>query len=102
VTGWSLIRSKEACFLVVDGARGRDYDRIAGPVFSPDNRHVGYIAWRGGNCFAVVDGVESPLETDFKVPPWFHGWVSADGTVLRVLSDSPPEFILHEIRLVPE
>ena len=101
VRSWSLI-GWSADFLVVDGTRGRDYVRILGPIFSPDSRHVGYIAWRDDRWFAVVDGVETLLEMDCTGFQWSQWWVSADGTVLRLLSDTPPEFILYEIRLVPQ
>jgi hypothetical protein len=51
--------------VTVDGTPGHDYDWIAAdPVFSPDDRHVAYVADRLSHDgprdeFVVVDGTES-------------------------------------------
>jgi Tol biopolymer transport system component len=64
--------------VVTDGKESRPYDAIlpAGPVFSPDGRHVAYAAWlrEKGMCL-VLDGVEQK---------WFEG----------IARDHPPVFSL--------
>lgn len=44
--------------VVADGVEGKEYKQISDLVFSPDSRHMAYLAERGGKWFAVVDGVE--------------------------------------------
>src|SRR5262249_8449138 len=46
--------------LVVDGVEGKVYDGIMEgmPLFSPDSKHVAYMAQRGDKWLIVVDGVE--------------------------------------------
>jgi hypothetical protein len=47
-------------FVVVDGKEGKEYDGIVKgtPVFSPDSKHLAYMARRGGKWFVVIDGEE--------------------------------------------
>jgi len=47
-------------FVVVDGKEGKEYDGIvAGSLkFSPDSKHLAYVAVRGEKRFVVVDGKE--------------------------------------------
>jgi Tol biopolymer transport system component len=46
--------------VVLDGAEGIEYDTIGGEsiVFSPDSKHVAYVAERGNQRFVVLDGKE--------------------------------------------
>lgn len=44
---------------VVDGVRGPPYERVEALVFSPDGRHLAYVARRDGRAHVVRDGVES-------------------------------------------
>ncbi|MEA3402732.1 MAG: hypothetical protein U9R79_15945 [Armatimonadota bacterium] len=63
-------RSRDGYICVVDGREGRPYDAIgaelgqdprwAGPVLSPDMRHVAYLALRDGAWRVVVDSREGP------------------------------------------
>jgi hypothetical protein len=44
----------------VDGVEvGAKYDWIRNAIFSPDSRHVAYVAWRGHKELIVVDGSET-------------------------------------------
>jgi len=44
--------------LVVDGAEGKEYDRVvAGSLFSPDGKRFAYAAKRGDKWLVVVDGM---------------------------------------------
>jgi hypothetical protein len=47
-------------FVVVDGKEGKEYDGIAKgtPIFSPDSKHLAYLARRGEKWFVVIDGEE--------------------------------------------
>jgi hypothetical protein len=44
--------------VVVDGHAGAEYDLLGDgtPIFSPDGKHVAYVAWRGAKELVVVDG----------------------------------------------
>lgn len=55
--GW---RKKERAFIIVDGAKGEDYDGIINDsiAFSPDSQHLAYGAESGGMQFVVCDEVE--------------------------------------------
>jgi len=44
--------------LVVDGKQGPSYDEIGAITFSPDSRHVAYVAIREGSQMVVLDGSE--------------------------------------------
>jgi hypothetical protein len=46
--------------VVVDGKEGKEYDGIGvGTLtFSPDSKHIAYVAKRGDKVFVVVDGKE--------------------------------------------
>ena len=48
----------EKCSMIVDDIEGARYDALDRPLFSPDSRHVAYVASRKGRKFSVVDGVE--------------------------------------------
>lgn len=45
-------------FVVVDEAKGKSYNDITFPIFSPDSKRVGYGAGVGDKRFVVVDGKE--------------------------------------------
>ncbi|MHB9026544.1 MAG: WD40 repeat domain-containing protein [Armatimonadota bacterium] len=47
--------------MVIDGITGKAYDEVSLPVFSPDSRHVVYVAKKVGGWVVVLDGKE--LET---------------------------------------
>ncbi|MBU0609105.1 MAG: hypothetical protein KKI08_14560 [Armatimonadetes bacterium] len=55
--------------VVVDGVAGEEYDWVGGMCFSPDSKHMAYVAWRDKKYTAVVDG---------KVGGWYA----------RILGDS--------------
>ena len=59
-------RQGDKQFVVVDGARGPDYDKIGkdNPVFSPDGKRVAYFAKKGDKWRLVLDGQEQPLLVD--------------------------------------
>jgi hypothetical protein len=47
--------------VVVDGRVGPDCQMVGAPVFSPDSRHVAYLAWLpSGRGVAIVDGRRGP------------------------------------------
>lgn len=48
-------------FVVVDGVRGKRYDRVSYPKFSPDGKRVAYAAKSGGRSFVIVDGQPQKL-----------------------------------------
>lgn len=48
----------KVCSVVVDGVKGKAYDVIEKIIFSPDSKHIAYIARRGDSRLVVVDGVE--------------------------------------------
>ena len=47
-----------ACHVLLDGARSRRFDGVAGLVFSPDSRRFAYTAWASGKGYVCVDGGE--------------------------------------------
>jgi len=42
----------------MDGKKGKLYDGVTGPIFSPDSKRVAYGAFLEGKGFVVVDGEE--------------------------------------------
>jgi hypothetical protein len=56
-------KETEKWWVVTDGTRSRIYDAIAKgtPVFSPDGRHLAYLAGKGKKQFMVVDGEKGPV-----------------------------------------
>jgi len=48
----------------VDKQRGKTYEGVNKPSFSPDSKHVAHVAWRAGKVFAVTDGVEGEAFDD--------------------------------------
>ncbi len=108
---WSIKTS-----VVVDSVEYRAYDEYAFgggtmnlPAFSPDSKHVAYLARREDEYFVVVDGVEGPpypvisyrsaplawnqanFSVTFDSPTRCHTLAVRDGQLLRV-----------EIEIVPE
>ena len=70
--------------MVLDGREGKPYERslsVVSPgfVYSPDSRHVAYIARRGGKVHLVVDGSEVG-EFEAASRPFFF-----DSKTLRVI-----------------
>jgi len=60
--GWhaaAAIRTEAGSYVRLDGVDGKHYEKISdGPFFTPDSKHLGYIAESGGKCFVVVDDKE--------------------------------------------
>lgn len=77
------LRGERRC-CVADGTQGPEFDAIESPpVFSPGGDHLAYVARRGRECFAVVDG--SPERTvEWAYFPAF----SASGRFAYVAGDS--------------
>jgi Tol biopolymer transport system component len=53
--------------VVLDGREGPPYPWVEGLVFSPDSRHLAYVAHRDDSQFVVMDGREGPAY-DFVAP----------------------------------
>ena len=53
--------------MALNGRDGKYYDSLGDSLvsFSPDSRHVAYLAARDGNQFVVVDGAESKVYLEF-------------------------------------
>jgi WD40 repeat protein len=62
-------------FVVMDGAKGKEYDLIYHPRFSPDGKHAVYVAWRDKKSFLVADNKEKEL----KGKVWPPVEISSDG-----------------------
>lgn len=60
---------------MVDGQEGPEYEGICqvGIGFSPDGKHVAYIANRGDRQFVVLDGQENGAYEGIGVGPLFGG-----------------------------
>lgn len=44
--------------MVLDGIKGKEYDYVGYPIFSPDSKRFTYTAQLEGRTFVVVDGIE--------------------------------------------
>jgi len=53
-----LLESEPSGYLVVDGKKGKYYDIIGPPVFSPDSLHIAYYVGSGYQRFVIIDGDE--------------------------------------------
>src|SRR5262245_62029260 len=73
---------RDAEYVVVDNKRGKTYQGVGKPAFSPDSRHVVYAAWRGGKINVVTDGVEG--EAFDEVNDYFR--FSPDGKRMAFLA----------------
>ena len=51
---------RKGAFLIIDGLRTPEYERIGTVRFSPDGRHLCHDARRDGRQFMVCDGIEGP------------------------------------------
>lgn len=50
--------NRDAEYVVVDNKRGKTYEGVNPPTFSPDSKHVFYAAWRAHKFMVVTDEVE--------------------------------------------
>jgi len=57
---------KKKTFVVVDSVAQKEYDSVMDPAFSPDSRHLIYVAGLAGKTFLVVDGQEAMLDKGFR------------------------------------
>lgn len=60
-----------SAWVVVDGKKQQDYQRVQDVAFSPDSTRVIYTAQAGVKSFVVVDGVEDGGATAFLQKPFF-------------------------------
>jgi hypothetical protein len=67
--------------VIVDGAEGKPYDNASWLTFSPDSRHLAYVAGMGEKRRVVADGVEGP-EYEWALAPAF----SPDGKRLAYIA----------------
>jgi len=77
------------CLVVVDGVRGRGYDSIGEMgefAFTPDGKHLMYVAMRGNERVLVVDGIEHPCPSASAPPATsnFRFTVNRNGDIIRV------------------
>lgn len=76
-------KTGRSIFLVVNGKEGPKFDKITGPVFSPDGRRVVYRVRQDGKRFMVVSDLNGKIlrqdpEYEMVFPPAFPG----DGKLL--------------------
>jgi hypothetical protein len=64
--------------VVVDGQPGAEYDQALSPVFSPDSKHVAYVAVKGKSHLVVVDSQPSAEYDDTLQGPLLF---SPDGSL---------------------
>jgi len=63
-------------FVVEEGRKGKEYDKVGLLAWSPDGRHLAYAASEGDKAFLVVDGREGkPFDRILSLVPRF----SSDG-----------------------
>jgi len=88
--------------VVVDGREGPVYDDIhGGPVFTPDSRHVVWVALRNEEWFAVVDGTETRGYDHFSYRHGDPSYVAFDGPDrLRAIGERDGRVYRLEIRIV--
>jgi DNA-binding beta-propeller fold protein YncE len=55
-----VVREKNKYFLVKNGQTSKSYDNISmsGVAFSPDGKHMAFVAASGDKQFVVLDGTE--------------------------------------------
>ena len=78
----TMFRDKR--FLVVDGKRGPDYDRLGYFGFSQDGKHIAYAAQKGAKFVIVVDGVEHGEYSAVPAGPLFR----SDGVLEFLAADT--------------
>src|SRR5690606_33784583 len=54
----------------MDGREERPYSSVTTPLFSPDGRHMSYVAQKGGSWTLVTDGKEGPAFSEVANPAW--------------------------------
>jgi Tol biopolymer transport system component len=59
---WSMQQRDE--FIVVDGVAGKVFSRIDGPYYTPNDRHLVYMAYHANGIQVVVDGDADRAFTD--------------------------------------
>ena len=67
---WLVFRAGIKRFVVVDGKEGEQYDDIfeGSLIFSPDSKHVAYVAGISDKQFVVVDGKEERKYDGIGIP----------------------------------
>jgi len=53
-----MVRTEEGECMMLDGNKGKFYDRVYEELFSPDSKHLAYVAKSGGKYVVVVNGKE--------------------------------------------
>jgi beta-lactamase regulating signal transducer with metallopeptidase domain len=94
---YGLMNTTGTFVMVVDGVRGKSYNDIGMPIFSPDSRHIAYRARARGRWHLVLDGVEGPAfaqigtldhsrtpapfgaSGDWRIPNWRQWGTSYNG-----------------------
>jgi len=54
----------------LDGHEGTSYNEVSSPSFSPDGKHVFYVAQKEGIWLIVKDGKEGPAYAEVANPAW--------------------------------
>ena len=57
--------------MVVDNNKGKVYESLSYPVFSPDSLKVAYLAREGKKSFIVINGKEIEFTKDILTVPVF-------------------------------
>jgi hypothetical protein len=80
--------------VVMDGKEGKEYERVMQDslVFSPDSKHLAYIAQSNWKYFVVVDGVEGDQYSRnvhgsrliFDSPTHLHGLMQHRGQFVKI------------------
>ena len=66
------------------------------PAFSPDGRHLAYLAWRGDKRCVVVDGVEGQA---YDGIPLYSKCVFVDSHSLHTIAYRGGEFFRVEVQI---
>lgn len=68
VAYWVIQSSPDRQFIVVGEERGKGYADVGLPVFSPDGKHVAYLARAHGSFVVMLDGREiGPFDKVFEM-----------------------------------
>ena len=62
------LRTTQKWCVVIDGVRQNAYNQIFDLVFSPDTKHLSYVAMKGTKMILVVDGKETEPHDLFGRP----------------------------------